>query len=111
MELQRKDDRDRAEFHARASHDPVYKKYADEIEKTYQDGLNRGVSAPREDLLAWRLGKELLQNRLAGGEKKKATAAKKIDSVTSKPASARGDVTASKSSSKSLEDKLNGVYI
>jgi len=111
MEIMRKDDRDRAEFHAKAAHDPLYKKYADEIERSYQDGLKRGVTAPREDLLAWRLGKELLQNKNAGGQEKKAKAAKKIDSVTSKPATARGDVAASKSSGKSLEERLKGVQI
>lgn len=111
MEIMRKDDRDRAQFHAKAAHDPLYKKYADEIEQSYQDGLKRGVTAPREDLLAWRIGKAALEGRNTQAEVKKTKAAKKIDSVTSKPASAKSDVSASKSSGKSLEQRLDGVNI
>ena len=110
MEMQRSDDRDRANFHAKAAHDEMYAKYAEEVEQSYQDGLRRGVSAPREDLLAWRIGKELLQNKNSDGAKKKAAASKRIDTVTSKPASARGDVAGSKKG-KSVEDRLNGVLI
>lgn len=110
MEMQRGNDQDRATFHAKAAHDETYAKYADEIEKAYQDGVNRGVSAPREDLLAWKIGKEILQNKNKEGAKKKATATKRIDSVTAKPASARGDVTGSKKG-KTEEDRLRGVLI
>lgn len=110
MEVQRQDDRDRAEFHAKAMHDEVYSKYADEIEQTYQDGLRKGVSAPREDLLAWKLGKELLKDKNSKASTKKEAAGKRIASVTSKPARAKGDVSGTKSG-KSEEDRLRGVLI
>lgn len=110
MEISRQDDQDRANFHAKAAHDEVYKKYADDIEAAYQDGKNRGVTAPREELLAWKLGKELLKNRQTATTKKKETAVKRIESVTSKPVNARGGTTGAKTS-KTEEDRLRGVLI
>lgn len=109
MEAKRADDRDRAEFHAKAAHDETYAKYAGDVEKLYQDGLSRGVSAAREELLAWVLGKELLKNK-ASVPQKKAAAGKRIESVTSKSSSARGDVSGSKQG-KTGEDRLRGVLI
>lgn len=110
MEMQRMDDQDRANFHAKAAHDEVYKKYADDIEAAYQDGLKRDVRAPREELLAWKLGKELLKDRETKGGKKKETAGKRIETVTTKPVSARGGAAGSKTS-KTEEDRLRGVLI
>ncbi len=110
MEIRRQDDQDRANFHAKAAHDEVYKKYADEIETAYQDGLAKGVSAPREELLAWKLGKELLKNRQTAAPKKKEAAGKRIEQVTSKPIGARGGVSGAKQS-KTEEDRLRGVQI
>ncbi len=110
MELQRKDDQDRANFHAKAAHDETYAKYSDQVEAMYQEGLKRGVSASREDLHSFILGKELKKDLSAKVSKKKESASKRIDSVTAKPASARGDVADSKKG-KSVEDRLRGVQI
>lgn len=110
MEIQRGNDQDRANFHAKAAHDETYAKYAPEVEKMYQEGLARGVSASREDLHSYILGKELKKDLAAKVSKKKESASKRIDSVTSKPASARGDVADSKKG-KSLEERLRGVQI
>jgi hypothetical protein len=110
MEIQRTNDQDRANFHAKATHDETYGKYADEVEKMYQEGLSRGVSASREDLHSYILGKELKKDLATKVSKKKESANKRIDSVTSKSASARGDVTESKKG-KSLEERLRGVQI
>lgn len=110
MELQRHDDQDRANFHAKAAHDETYAKYAEQVEGMYQDGLKRGVSASREDLHSYILGKELKKDLATKVSKKKESASKRIESVTSKPASARGDVTGSKKG-KSEEDRLRGVLI
>lgn len=110
MEMRRMDDQDHANFHAKAAHDPVYKKYAPDIEASYQDGLKRGVRAPREELLAWKLGKELLNNRQTAAPKKKEAAGKRIEQVTSKPIGARGGVAGAKTS-KTEEDRLRGVLI
>lgn len=110
MEVQRKNDQDRANFQAKAAHDETYGKYADQVEQMYEEGLSRGVSASREDLHSYILGKELKKDLAAKVSKKKESAGKRIESVTSKPASARGDVDGSKKG-KSEEDRLRGVLI
>lgn len=107
-EMRRQDDNDRAVFHAKAAHDPVYAKHADEIEATYQDGLKKGVSAPREDLLAWKLGKEFLKNKDTAAKNKKTAAGKRIETVTGKSTSAKSDVTGKRKGS-SEEDRLRNV--
>lgn len=110
MEVRRADDADRAQFHAKAAHDPAYQKYADKVEKMYQEGVARGVHASREDLHSYILGQELKKDLASKVSKKKETASKRIDTVTSKPASAKGDVAGSKKG-KSEEDRLRGVLI
>lgn len=110
LTVQREDDRDRAVFHAKAAHDETYAKYVDQVEGMYQQGLSRGVRANREDLLAYQLGKELLKNKDSKGAEKKKAAAKRIESVTSTPTNAKGDVTGTRKG-KSEEDRLRGVQI
>lgn len=110
MEVQRKNDQDRATFQAKAAHDETYGKYADQVEQMYEEGLARGVSASREDLHSYILGRELKKDLAAKVSEKKKSAGKRIESVTSKPASARGDVAGSKKG-KSEEDRLRGVLI
>ncbi len=110
MEVSQADYRDKAEFQAKAAYDETYSKYADQVEHMYQEGLARGVRASREDLLAYQVGKELLKDKNSKANDKKKAAGKRIDSVTSKPANARGDVAGTKKG-KSEEDRLRGVLI
>lgn len=110
MELNRQDETDRANFHARATTDETYGKYADQVEKMYQDGRARGVLASREDLHSFILGRELKKDLATKVSKKKETASKRIDSATAKPANAKGDVAGSKKVT-SEEDRLRGVPI
>lgn len=109
-EMQRQQDADRAKFEAKAATDPLYAKYGPEVEKLYQEGIKRGVTAPREELLNLVLGRALRNEAAAKITKKKEAAGKRIDAVTSKPASARGDVSASRKG-QTEEDRLRGVLI
>ena len=110
LQMQIADNNEKAVFSAKAAHDELYAKHLDEVEKMYQDGLNRGVRANREHLLSFILGEELKKDRSAKVSAKKVSASKRIDSVTSKPASVRGDVAGSKKG-KSEEERLRGVFI
>lgn len=110
LQMQMQDNADKAAFHAKAAHDETYGKYADQVEEMYQEGLKRGVSAPREELHSLILGRELKKDMAKKLSQKKESASKRIDTVTSKPASARGDVAGSKKG-KSEEDRLRGVLI
>lgn len=110
LEFQRIQDQDRDRFHAKAAVDPTYGKYADQVEEMYQEGLKRHVSAPREELHSLILGRELKKDMAKKASGKKEAAKKRIDTVTSKSATARGDVTGSKSG-KTVEERLAGVLI
>lgn len=110
MEAQRADDRDRASFQAKAQHDETYEKYADAVEQMYQEGLAKGVTASREDLHSYLLGKELKKDMASKISKKKEIAGKRIESVTAKSASAKGDVAGAKKG-RTEEDRLRNVLI
>lgn len=110
MQMQMAQNADRDRFNAKASTDPTYGKYASQVEEMFQDGLRRGVNVPREELHSLILGRELKKDMAKKLSQKKDTAKKRIDTVTSKPASARGDVAGSKKG-KSEEDRLRGVLI
>jgi hypothetical protein len=110
MQMQMQDNADKAVFHSKAAHDPLVAKYADQVEAMYQEGLRRGAVAPREELLNLVVGREIRKESEKNLSKKKESAKKRIDSATSKPASARSDVAGSKKG-KSEEDRLRGVLI
>lgn len=110
LDVQRANDRDRASFEAKAATNEIYGKHATEVEAMYQEGLERGVQASREDLHSFLLGRELKKDMAKRVSKKRASASKRIDSVTSKSANARGDVSGSKKG-KTAADRLSGVLI
>lgn len=110
LNLQRMDDDDRAKFHAKAGVDEVYGKYADQVEKMYQEGLARGVSASREDLHSFILGKELKKDLSNKTSEKRKAAGQKIAAVTSKAPSGKSDVSGAKKG-KTPADRLEGVII
>lgn len=110
MHMEMQYNKDRSAFEAKMSTDPLYAKYGDQVEKLFQEGLKRGVTAPREELLNLVLGRELRKEAASKLTKKKEAAGKRIDTVTSKPASARSDVSASKKG-QTEEDRLRNVLI
>lgn len=110
MQIQIQQSADKSAFEAKASADPLYAKYGSEVEKLYQEGLKRGVTAPREELLNLVLGRELRKDISAKHLSKKEAAGKRIDSVTSRPAKAKSDVSGSRKG-QTEEDRLRGMII
>lgn len=110
MELRRIDDQDKAAFHAKASYDETYAKYADQVEDLYQKNISQGINSSREALHSYVLGEQLKKDLATKSTKKKESASKRIDSATAKPASAKGDVAGTKKG-KSAEERLSGVLI
>lgn len=110
LELRRRDDEDKARFHAKAATDEVYGKHADAVEQMYQEGISRGVSASREDLHSYLLGRELKKDLANKTSKKREIAGQRIASATAKAPSAKGDVAGTKKG-KSAADRLEGVII
>ena len=109
-EQTRADDRDAENFRSKAAQDETYARFADEVEELYQDSLKKNVREDREELLAWKLGKELLKDKAAKAAEKKTAAGRRIASVTTNSASAKGDVAGAKTG-KSVEDRLRGQLI
>jgi hypothetical protein len=110
MQMQMQDNTDKAIFRAKAAHDPLVAKYAEQVEQMLQDDVKKGFSAPRDTYLQILVGKAVIENSAKELSKKKAAASKRIDTVTGKSASARGDVAGSKKGS-SEEDRLRGQLI
>jgi hypothetical protein len=110
MELQRQDDRDRSEFTSKAAKDPLVEKYKDRVESMLQEDRKKGFSASRESYLNFIVGEAIRKDAEKKYSAKKDAAGKRIDTVTSRPAKARGDVTSTKKG-KTEEDRLRGVLI
>lgn len=114
LERKRQDDMERAEFRAKAAYDPLVEKYADRVEQLRQDDIKRlGMAASRDSYLNFIVGEAMRKDATKKASSKKEAADKRIDSVTSKSAKARGDVSGTKKgkgdSLEELEARLRGV--
>lgn len=103
---------DRARFEAKAEVDPLYKKYADSVEKTLQDMRAKGVNSSREAILTYKIGEAALRKKAqgVGADKKKQAAQARVNSTKGRPANLRGDSSGS-GKGKTEEDRLRGVQI
>lgn len=63
MQFRMEDQTDRSAFHAKASVDPFYAKWADKVEAKRQEFLKQGTVVPREELLKWMVGESVIANR------------------------------------------------
>ena len=109
MQINSQDMQDRAVFQAKASIDPDIAKHADEVEKIHSAMRARGTSSTRDDILKWRLGDELMKNKLSNQKTKKENGEKRIRQVSSNPSSARSD-TGSSRCGKSFEQSFEEKY-
>ncbi len=111
MQISSQDAQDKAVFQAKASIDPDYAKFADEIEQIHANQRARGISSSREDLLKWKIGEEIMKNKLENKNKKTATGEKRIRQVSSTPSSARSDTSGtSRTGGMSFEEKFERDY-
>jgi hypothetical protein len=104
---------DKARFEAKAEMNPVYKKYAAEVEKTLLEMRAKGVNTTREALLTYKLGEAARKRLEAGasqGRTRAAAATSRVRSVQGRPANLRGDSGTGKRGD-SLEERLKGVQI
>ena len=104
---------DRARFEAKAELNPIYKKYAADVEKTLQEMRAKGVNTTRESLLTYKLGEAARKKLEAGagdGRRRKEAAQARVSKVNGRPANLRGD-SSSSSKGKTEEDRLRGIQI
>lgn len=104
---------DRARFEAKTELNPVYKKYAAEVETALQDMRTKGVNTTREAILTFKLGeaaRKKLEAGAVGGQKRKAAAEGRVAKVNGRSANIRSDAP-STGKGKTEEDRLRGVQI
>lgn len=84
---------DRADFRAKYSNHPRFSKFVDDVEKRYESLKGRGVSFPREAVMAYVLGERLLKNGGKAAVQQKRKAAKRIDRERGRASSTRSNAS------------------
>ena len=104
---------DRARFEAKAELNPIYKKYAPQVERTLQEMRAKGVNATRESILTYKLGEAARKKLEAGSgqsQRRKDAAQGRVNKAQGKPANLRGD-SGTQRRGDNVEDRLRGVQI
>lgn len=78
---------DKAAFDLKVKDDPVYRRFAPDVEREYQKVISQGRYAPREDILKYLVGQRALEKR--GQPNPKAALSRKRNEA--KPVNAKGD--------------------
>ena len=111
LQHQVEDSKDQARFQAKVSSDPLYGKYADQVEAKLKEMQIAGVTTNRETILKYLVGEALLAKRDGqAGNKTKQAAAQRISAATGKVVSARSEPAGGKKG-KTAEERLDGVFI
>lgn len=109
-QLQSADLTDKASFDAKASSDPLYRKWESQVEAERARLAGLGQFVAREALLTFLVGKAALQARAAnGGKTQKALARRRVERQTVKAGNSRNDAAPSRRGSRSLEQRLEDV--
>ena len=87
MLFQMQQNQDKTAFDLKAKDDPVYRRFASDVEREYQKVISQGRYASREDILTYLVGKRALEKR--GQSNPKAAASRKKQE--GRPVNARGD--------------------
>lgn len=109
------DSADRAAFAARATVNPLYKKYETKVEEELQKFRSQGVNYKREVMLDYLIGKDIrLKSEKEAGKPsaKKQGAQRRVVATATKPAGATGDVAQyGTRRGKTAEERLSNVLI
>lgn len=103
---------DKASFEAKATINPIYKKYLPAVEKDLADMRKNGVNTTREAILTYKIGEDARKRleQKGNGEQRRRAAANRVETARGRPANGRSDQGTSRSE-KSLEDRLRGVQL
>ena len=104
---------DKSSFDAMVEVNPVYAKHAKAVETEHARmlALNPNLPVPRLVLLKIAIGEAALVKGPAQAKRQQARGAARVNAARGRPTSARSDATSGGSKGKSLEDKLDGVFI
>jgi hypothetical protein len=112
MGMQTKLMRDQMGYEAKASVNPVYAKYQDEVERVHSDYAQRGQFIAREGILKQLLGERALASASKDTRQGRKQGQKKIEAQTTRPSTSKGDAASTRGKSgDSAEKRLAGVEI
>lgn len=104
--------RDQMAYEAKASVNPVYARYKDEVETQYNQYAQQGRFIPRETLLKQLLGEKALATATKATGQARKQGQKKIEAQTTRPSGGKGDATSTRGKAgDSAEKRLAGVEI
>ncbi len=94
IQMQLQEQADRAQFQAKAATNPMVGKYADRVEAELQKLRAAGQNAPRETLLAYLIGQDMLTKTPAAAAKQRAASASRVKSAQGTPPNSRSNARA-----------------
>ena len=102
---------DKTAYDAKATINPVYAKFKDEVEDRFQDLARRGQPVEREILLKVLLGERALEGAGKSGPARRQ-ASRRVESQRVAPGSGRGDAPSNRGrAGDTAESRLKGVII
>jgi hypothetical protein len=114
MQFQLAESSDRASFEAKATVDPLYKKWSSKVETELANLRRQGQNVQREQLFYYLVGKAAMDARGSAGSREQRRAAEsRVRRATTKPTNTRSDTgtTARTRQTQSLEKRLEDVQI
>lgn len=113
MAFQVQDSSDRSAFQARAASDPFYRKWETKVEQELADLRKTGVNIEREKLLAYLVGKTVLEGRNSPKTRRQVEAAeRRVQTARVRTADNRSDVAPARSrQGDTLEKRLENVQL
>jgi hypothetical protein len=85
---------DRTSFQARAASDPVVKRYADRVEAQLANMRRNGNTAPRENVLKYLIGEDVLAKSSKAGTQQRAAGKGRATAAAGEPPRSRSNATA-----------------
>ena len=100
------DGNDKAAFSAKATVDPLFRKWEPKVEAELVTLRNQGMTAPREKIMYYLIGKAAVEGRQGTRETQRAQGARRIQRQTTRSGDSRSDVAPQRRQSSSLERRL-----
>ena len=102
---------DKTAYDAKATINPVYAKFKDEVENRFQEQVRRGQPVEREIILKVLLGERALEGAGKSGPARRQ-ASRRVESQRVAPGSGRGDAPSNRGrAGDTAESRLKGVII
>jgi hypothetical protein len=112
MQMQNADMADKTAFHTKAAVDPLYAKWAPEVEGELAKLRLKGDNPQREVLMDFLIGRQMRLNRGSKENKMQAKqGAQRVSSQRTRPANSGSDTQAARRQTTSLERRLENTPI